>query len=136
MNVEIELQQALFSALSSPAYTVKDGWYTEESLPLINIGDMEVEDGQSKVNDDWYVNISMHSWSSSKSSMEVKSMNHHIRQGLDNVSIPGYRVTGKLIRTATLKETQQQDTRAVTETLYHGVTFYRFYILKEELAHG
>ena len=136
MNVEIELQKALFLALSSPTYKVKDGWYAEESLPLINIGDMEVEDGQSKVNDDWYVNVSVHSWSSSRSSIEIKNMNHHIREGLDDVSIPGYRVTGRLVRTATLKEKQQQDTRAVTATLYHGVTFYRFYILKEELAHG
>lgn len=142
MNVEIELQTALFSALSSPAYTVKDGWYEEEALPLINIGEMEIEEGGSKVNDDWYVTIAIHTWSANTSSAEIKNMNHHAREALESASIPGYRVTGRLVRTFSTKEAQTfnngriQNTKAVDVSLYHGVTFYRFYILKEELAHG
>lgn len=136
MNVEIELQKAVFAALSSAAYRVTDGWYEEESLPLINIGEMEVESGQSKVNENWVLNLAVHTWSEKTSSLEVKQMNYHVRQALAQVELEGYRVGGQLVRTFTLKETQQQTTGATNASLFHGVTFYRFHIMKEEPSNG
>lgn len=128
MNMEIELQSSLFTQLSLGSYTVNDGWYSEQSLPLINIGEIQLEDGQAKVNEDWLLLVTIHSWSKGTSSVQLKGMNQFIRDALDSAVIDGYRVSAKLIRTVTMKEPQEDGS-----LIYHGVTQYRFRILKEEI---
>lgn len=128
MNMEIELQKSLFTELSLGSYTVNDGWYKEANLPLINIGEIQVEDGQAKVNEDWLLLVTVHTWSKGTSSTQLKQMNQFVRDAFENAGISDYRVSAKLIRTVTMKEPQEDGS-----LIYHGVTQYRMRILKEEI---
>lgn len=128
MNMEIALQQALFTKLSATAYKVTDGWYQEDSLPLINIGEIQMEPGQVKTSEDNFFLVTIHTWSKGTSSLQLKQMNGAVRDALQETTIADYRVSARLIRTVTLKEKQEDNS-----LVYHGVTQYRFRILKEEI---
>ena len=128
MNMEIALQQALFTELSATAYKVTDGWYQEDILPLINIGEIQMEPGQVKTNEDNFFLVTIHTWSKGTSSLQLKQMNGAVRDALQETTIADYRVSARLIRTVTLKEKQEDNS-----LVYHGATQYRFRILKEEI---
>lgn len=126
--MEIELQKALFSRLSLNSYKVNDGWFEGDLLPLITIGEIQIEAGQVKTNEDWQLFVTIHTWSKQQSSLQVKQMNEFVRLQLDDVEIADYRVSSRLIRTLSMKEKQEDGS-----LIHHGVTQYRFRILKEEI---
>lgn len=131
MNVEEALNKAVFGRLSLGSYKVNDGWFEADKLPLITIGEIVVEPGQMKVNEDWFLMFTIHTWSNKSSSLEVKQMNHFARECLEEAQVPGYRVSSRLVRTLTLKEKQSDNS-----LIYHGVTQYRYRVYKEEINHG
>lgn len=127
MNVELELQKAIFTQLSSSSYKVNDGWFEGDILPLITIGEVNLELNDTKVNDGWQLIVTVHTWSNRTSSLQSKEMNYFVREKLGLVEIQDYRVSSRLVRTVTLKE---KDGDSI---LHHGVTQYRYKILKEEI---
>jgi hypothetical protein len=119
MIPSIELQRSVNKALKSGVYRVYDQLQQGASMPFITIGEETLLDISTKVEEITSHLITVHTWSKSNSSKEVKEMNHFVKTSLIDtpLAVDGFVVLfSALDLNQTLKE---QDGNSI---VYHGIT--------------
>lgn len=91
---ELELQKAVYTNLSTGAYTVLDSPPTEPVLPLITLGDNIVVDSDTKTSDRTVHLVTIHTWSKGNSKAEIYTMNDFVKTAIKDstLSVTGFNV--------------------------------------------
>jgi hypothetical protein len=119
MIPSIELQRSVNNALKSGVYKVYDQFQQGVAMPFITIGEETLLDISTKVEEITSHLITVHTWSKSNSSKEVKEMNHFVKTSLidTHLNVDGFVVLfSALDLNQTLKE---PDGNSI---VYHGIT--------------
>jgi hypothetical protein len=119
MIPSIELQRSVYAALKGGTYGVYDQFQQNKPTPFITIGEETLLDISTKVEKMTNHLITVHTWSKSVSSQEVKEMNYFVKSSIIDTppNVDGFIVLmSSLDLTQTLKE---QDGNSI---IYHGIT--------------
>jgi hypothetical protein len=119
----IELQRAVQITLNAGIYPVHDQFQQDEPMPFITIGEETLLDISTKIEDITSHLITVHTWSDSISSKEVKEMNYFIKNAL--LDSP-FNVDGFVVLFSALDFNQTFKEQDGTSIKYHGVTQIEF----------
>jgi hypothetical protein len=119
----IELQRAVQITLNIGSYPVYDQFQQDEQMPFITIGEETLLDISTKIEDITSHLITVHTWSDSISSKEVKEMNYFIKTSLVDTPIV---VDGFTVLFSSLDFNQTFKEQDGNTFKYHGVTQIEF----------
>lgn len=117
MVASVELQKAVFQKLSTGVYPVFDYKQLNAPRPHIEIGDEFVLEHNTKTDTGYNYLLTLHTWSSNKSSMEIKTMNDFVLSSI----MEGLEVEGFTVGLTTLEGMQILKEYNDTDLSYHGV---------------
>lgn len=119
MIPSIELQRSVYAALKSGTYGVYDQFQQDKPKPFITIGEETLLDISTKVEKITSHLITVHTWSESVSSKEVKEMNHSVKSSLIDTSLI---VDGFVVLMSSLDLNQTLKEQDGNSMIYHGIT--------------
>lgn len=113
----IELQKAVFTALSKSGHAVYETAPPNTVMPYITIGEEILTHSNTKTSIRTVHNITIHTWSKGSSSKESKELNEFVMQTILN----GFVVSGFDVDMATLEMLTTVKEQATDGTIFHGV---------------
>lgn len=128
MIPSVELQKAIFAKLSGSTFNIYEVKPLDASYPFITIGNEVMTDSLTKDSDRTSHNITIHTWSKAKSSLESKKMNHFTKTHvLDVTEVNGFYLDiAKLSMQTTLKEDMTDG------TIFHTVLQFEITLTKKK----
>lgn len=128
MSASIELQTDVFKALGAGNYPVQEvSPSTVEEMPLITIQDFNRETNFTKTNTDRFTySITVHGWSSGKSSLESKQIEEFIYQTVMNLKMTNYKV--ELVNLSMVSNLRDEETE--DRVIFHSIQQFEITISK------
>lgn len=125
----LELQKAVYSALSKGSYPVYEIAPPDTVFPYIVIGEETLTTSNTKTNKRTVHNITIHTWSKGSSSAVIKTMNDFVVQ----ILLDGLLVNGFYVDIATLEMQTTLKELATDGTIFHGVNQFEIILTKMEV---
>lgn len=125
----LELQKAVFTALSNGSYAVYEVIPPNTQMPYIQIGEETLTHNNTKTSKRTVHNITIHTWSKGSSSSKSKVLNDFVMQTL----LDGFEVSGFYLDMITLEmltTIKEQDTDT---TIFHGVLQFEITLTNMEV---
>lgn len=126
----LELQKAIYSALSGSTYKVYDvaplGSFTS---PFISIGEETLITSDTKTEFRYTSTVTIHTWTKGASSSSSKTLNNFV---IDRILRKPFTMNGFLVQKISLEllTTQKEIDETQSQTIFHGILQFEF-ILQE-----